>query len=156
MPIVDLERVLGDAERVLLDSSALISYHSPQERTHSLARHVLERIRSVDDPLRGYISAVSVSELLIRPLRTGDAEYTYMHGFLTNFPNLTQLSMDTVVAVEAATLRAVMRLALPDAVVIATGILSNCEVIISNDLQWKQRGAGLFPRFRWVYLGDYL
>jgi hypothetical protein len=64
--------------------------------------------------------------------------------------------MDTVVAVQAATVRASMRVALPDAVAIASGLLTDCEAIVSNDAQWKQRGASLFPRFRWIYLGDYL
>lgn len=106
--------------------------------------------------MRGYISTVSITELLIRPIRTSLDRFTYMHEFLTGYPNLTVLPMDAVVAVEAATLRASMRLSLPDAVVIASGLLSGCEAIISNDANWKQRGASLFPRFRWIYLSDYL
>ena len=79
-----------------------------------------------------------------------------MHSFLTEHPNLTVLPVDTVIAVEAATVRAVMRLALPDSTVIASGLLSGCQAIVSNDAQWKQRGPRLFPQFRWIYLGDYL
>jgi hypothetical protein len=45
---------------------------------------------------------------------------------------------------------------LPDALIVATGLLSNCEVIISNDERWKRQFEPLFPQFRWLYLGDHL
>ena len=156
MPVAELDRALGDIDRVLLDSSSLIAFRNPHERTHQLAQHLLRRIARDDDPLRGYISVVSVTELLVRPIRTSQAEFTYMHSFLTSHPRLTVLPTDTVVAVEAATLRAAMRIALTDATVIAAGLLSGCQALVSNDAQWKQRGPLLFPQFRWIYLSDYL
>lgn len=155
MAIDALERALGDAERLLLDSS-LLAFHIPGETTHTLASHLLRRIERDSDPMRGYISTISVVELLIRPIRTSHERFTFMHEFLTGYPNLTVLPTDTVVAVQAATLRASMRLALPDAVIVASGLLAGCEAIVSNDARWKQRGAALFPQFRWIYLGDYL
>lgn len=156
MATEDLDRALGDAERALLDSSILMAFHSPQEATHHLADHLLRRIERESDPMRGYISTISTVELLIRPIRTSHERFTFMHEFLTGYPNMTVLPVDTVVAVEAATLRASMRLTLPDAVIVASGLLAGCEAIVSNDTRWKQRGAALFPRFRWIYLGDYL
>ena len=102
MPIVDLERALGDAERLLFDSSCLIAFHNVHEAAHSLAQHLLRRIERNDDPLWGYISVVIVTELLIRPIRTSQIDFRYMHDFLTDYPNLTVLSADTILAVEAA------------------------------------------------------
>ena len=152
----DLDRALGDAERLLLDSSAIMAFHSPSEIAHPIAEHVLRRIERETDPLRGYLSVVSFAEILVRPHRTSQARFTYMHDFVFNFPNLTILPMDATVAVQAATIRSSMRLPLPDAMVIAAGLLAGCEAIVSNDARWKQRGAGLFPQFRWIYLSDYL
>jgi len=63
--------------------------------------------------------------------------------------------MDETVAVQSATIRSSMRVSLPDAVVIASGMLAGCEAIVSNDARWKQRGASLFPQCRWIYLSDY-
>jgi predicted nucleic acid-binding protein len=151
----DLDAALGPVERALLDSSALIAFHSPAERAHPLAEHLLQRIARPDDPLRGYYSVVSAVELLVRPLRTGQERFTFMHTFLTQFPNLTVLPMDMVVAVQAATLRAATGLPLPDAVVVASGLLSGCDAIVTNDGRWKQRGQALFRQFRWLYLEDY-
>jgi predicted nucleic acid-binding protein len=152
----DLDRTLGDAERLLLDSSAVMAFHSPQETAHPLAEHVFRRIEQENDPLRGYLSVVSFAEILVRPHRTSHAQFTYMHDFVFNFPNLTILPMDATVAVQSATIRSSMRLSLPDAMVVAAGMLAGCEAIVSNDARWKQRGAGLFPQFRWIYLIDYL
>ena len=86
MPVAELDRVLGDVDRVLLDSSALIAYHNPHERTHQVAQHVLQRIAQSEDSLRGYISVVSITELLVLPIRTSQAEFAYMHSFLTVIP----------------------------------------------------------------------
>ena len=151
----EIDTAVGDVERVLLDTSALIAFHNPLERAHPLAKHLLRRVESDDDPLHGYYSVLSASELLIRPIRSGVENLALMHAFLTTFPHLTVLPMDLTVAVEAATIRAATGIRLPDAVVIASGLLAGCEAIISNDEQWQQRLARLFPRFRWIYLGSH-
>ncbi|MBI4491569.1 MAG: type II toxin-antitoxin system VapC family toxin [Chloroflexi bacterium] len=156
MGLVELDAALGDAERVLLDSSTLIAFHTPLEQVHPLAKRLLERIERSSDPLRGYYSVVSAAELLVRPIRAGTDRFTFMHTFLTAFPNLTPLPMDLPVAVQAATLRATTGLPLPDAIIIASGLLAGCEAIVSNDERWQRRFAPLFRNFRWIHLGDYL
>jgi predicted nucleic acid-binding protein len=151
----DLDAALDGAERILLDSSALIAFHSRLERAHPLAEHLLGRIADSDDPVHGYYSFVSAIEILVRPIRSGQDRFTFMHTFLSEFPNLTGLPLDMVVAVQAANLRAVAGLALPDAVVVASGLLAGCEAIVTNDERWKRRGETLFRDFRWIYLEEY-
>lgn len=155
MTVAALDKAIGGAARVLLDSSALIAYHSQLEGAHPLAKHLLSRIEDNGDPLRGFFSVVGAAELLIRPHRAGAAEFTFMHTFLTGFPNLTALPMDLPVATQAATIRSITGLCLSDAVVIASGLLAGCEVIISNDEKWKLRLEPLFRDFVWVYLGEF-
>lgn len=155
MGVAELDRALGDAERVLLDSSTLIAFHSPHEQAHPLATHLLRRIASEDDLLRGYYSVISAAELLVRPVRVGERQFTFMHTFLTQYPNLTILPMDLTVAVQVATVRATTRLPLPDAAVIASGLLAGCEAIVTNDERWKKALEPSFRMFRWVYLQDY-
>jgi predicted nucleic acid-binding protein len=140
----------------LLDSSVLIAFHSPAERAHALAEHLLARVAADSDRLQGTYSVISAIELLVRPIRTGLERFTFMHAFLTQFPYLTELPVDMVVAVQAANLRAVAGVALPDAVVIASALLAGCEAIITNDERWKRRGEPLFRQFTWVYLDDYV
>ena len=150
-----LDADLGPRERVLLDSSTLIAFHSPHEIAHPLARHLLERIERDDDPLTGYFSILSAPELLVRPLRAGPGPYGLMHAFLTGFPHLHVLPLDMTVAVQAATLRASVGLKLADAVIVASGQLAACEAIAANDEAWLRKLAPAFPAFRWLYLGAY-
>jgi predicted nucleic acid-binding protein len=152
----DLDVALGTAERVLLDSSTLIAFHSPHERAHPLAQHLLRRIEDPSDPLRGYFSVMSAMELLIRPIRTGMQEFTFMHTFLSSYPNLTALPMDLTVALQAATVRATTGIRAPDAVIIASALLTGCEAIVCNDQQWIARLRALFPQFSWVYLAAFV
>ena len=62
MPEHELDLALGDAARVLLDSSALIAFHSTQQQTHALARHILARVQDPHDRLIAYYSAVTAME----------------------------------------------------------------------------------------------
>jgi predicted nucleic acid-binding protein len=151
----ELDKALADTHRVLLDTSALIAYHSSAEPVHHLARHLLRRVEDDADPLTAYFSVVSAAELLIRPYRRGRAELTLMHTFLARFPHLVVLEMDLTVAAQAATVRAVTGIRLPDAIIVASGLLAGCEAIVSNDERWKKRMEDLFKEFTWVCLGDY-
>ena len=151
-----LDADLGAVERVLLDSSNLLAFHSTHEQAHPLAKHLLGRVEHDDDPLQGYLSIVSAPELLVRPIRTGQREFVFMHTFLTNFPHLSILPVDMMVAVQAATLRANTGIRLPDAFIIASGLLAGCEAIVTNDQGWRTKLAALFSQFRWIYLAEYL
>jgi predicted nucleic acid-binding protein len=149
-----LDAALGESERVLLDSSALIAFHQPAELAHPLARRLLERIGQDADPLTGFYSMVTAAELLVRPIRAGIAELGFMHAFLTSYPNLHGLPMDLHVAQQAATLRVAVGLRLPDAIVVASGLLAGCEAIVTNDGEWRKRLAPRFRQFRWVCLSE--
>src|SRR6476661_10417232 len=120
MNAAELDRAIGDAHRAFIDTSTCIAYHSTAELAYPVASHLFERISDDDDPLRAYISVVSVAELLVRPIRAGDARLTRMHGFLQSFPNLHIVDADFGIAHQAANIRAVARLALPDALLIGT------------------------------------
>lgn len=156
MPSPQLDAAIGERQSILLDTSVLIAFYTPHELAHSLASHVLGRIEAQGDALRGYVSVVTASEMLVRPLRGQPSATPYTHEFIDRFGNLTLLPVDLAVALQAATLRAAARLRTPDALIIASGLLAGCEVVLSNDARWRQRLQPLFPQFRWLYLGDYL
>ena len=155
MEMSRLDAALGTAQRVLLDTTTLIAFHNPSERVHLLAKHIMGRIEADADPLTGYYSAISASELFIRPIRTGTVAFSYMHTFLIGFPHLNLLPVDLQVAVQAANVRATTSIRLPNALIVASGLLAGCEAIICNDKQWKARLEPLFSAFQWIYLGDY-
>lgn len=152
MDVAALDLALRDVHRVFLDTSACIAYHSTAEAVHPIALHLFRRIAAPDDPLAGYLSAVTAAELLVRPVRAGGARLTFMHAFLRGFPNLQVLPVDLDVALQTANIRAMTRLSLPDALLSATALLTGCEAIVSNDREWHRRLQGHFPQFRWLYL----
>jgi predicted nucleic acid-binding protein len=152
----DLDAILGDAQRVFLDTSICIAYHSANELAYPLARHLIQRIEDDTDPLAGYISVITAAELLVRPLRSAGHDLVVMHTFLRRLPNLHVIDIDFEVAHQAASIRALTRLALSDALIVATALMSACAVIVTNDEQWSRRLGPLFPQFRWVYLGPEL
>lgn len=152
MSVDALDQALDGAHRAFLETSTCIAYHSTAEAVHPLARHVFRRIAEQDDPLLGYVSVLTATELLIRPIRAGASDLTFMHTFLRGFPNLRVLPADLDVALQAANVRALTRLPLPDAYLVASAMLANCEVVITNDRDWHQRLNRQFPQFRWIYL----
>ncbi len=156
MTTAALDVALGSAQRILLDSSALIAFHNRGESAHYLARHLLNRIENDGDEIVGYFSVVSATELLVRPIRAGNTEHVFMHSFLASFPHLSALTVDLSVATTAATLRAVRNVRLPDALIIASGRLAGCDAIVTNDASWQKQFGPLFREFQWLYLGDYV
>ncbi len=153
MQAAELDRRLGAVRRVFLDSSVCIAYHSTAEASHLLARQLFERIAAPGD-LTAYLSVVSVAELLIRPIRAGNADLSFMHTFLRSFPNLQVLPADFEVAIQAATIRTQTGLPLPDALLVSSALLSACEVIVTHDRRWQRRLQPLFPRCAWITLED--
>lgn len=152
--MASLDDELRGVERILLDTSTMLAFHSRHEAVHALAKALLGRIEDRSDSLQGYYSVVSATELLIRPLRTAPADVGYMHAFLRNFPHLHILPVDLDVAGTAATLRAIKNIKAPDALIIASGLLAGCQAIVTNDESWKTKLAPLFREFRWIYLAD--
>ena len=151
----NLDEALRGVERVLLDTSTLLAFHSHHEAAHDAAKHLLGRVETTQDPLQGYYSVVSATELLVRPLRSGPLETAYMHAFLRSFPNLHLLPVDLDVASHAATLRAIKNLKTPDALIIASGLLAGCQAIVTNHNEWKKKLEPLFREFRWIYLSEH-
>jgi predicted nucleic acid-binding protein len=155
MRLLELDRDLAGATRVLLDSSTLLAFHNTHEQVHVGAVHLLRRIQDPADPLQGYFSAVSVMELLVRPLQAGPSAVGMMEAFLTNFPNLQLIEVNYEVGRGAAVLRARVKLSPPDALVTASGLHAGCEAVVTNDGRWVHRLRQAYPHVRWLYLDAY-
>lgn len=156
MSIPSFDGALDGVQRALVDSTTLIAFHSPLERVHPLAKYLLGRVAADRDPLTALYSTAIAAEVLVRPILIGDDHLTFMHAWLVTHPHLVLLPVDLSVAMQAATLRAVTNIQLPDALVIASGLLAGCEAIVSNDEAWARKLSPLFRQFRWVYLADHL
>ena len=149
------EKRVATGDRLLIDTSSLIAYFDVHDATNDVACVLVDEFVK---PGRNamVISPVTAMELLVRPLRTAPQGAVHVHEFLSRWPNLTLLATDLHVAREAASLRATHRFAVPDALVIATGIVAQVHHLITNDKQWRPKLAPLKDRVGVVELRDYI
>lgn len=103
------------------------------------------------------VSTVTVTELLVHPLRAGRAEtYRELIDLLRYFPNLHLRGVDFDVAETAARLRAEHGLRTPDALIVATGLVGAVPHLVTNDKEWRRRLQPLQEKVAVRHLASYL
>jgi predicted nucleic acid-binding protein len=88
--------------------------------------------------LRVIVSVITESELLVRPKRDGESEAEERIQDLLSEDGFTVVPVDRHTGRLAAGLRARHKLALADAIIVATAITSGCEAVVSNDGKWSR------------------
>jgi predicted nucleic acid-binding protein len=116
---------------VVLDTSVVIALMSPTDALHGAARARVEKWEF--SGARFEMSAVSWAELSVGAVRRGDDGVAALDAFVS-------VSVDEIVPVDAqigtyaARLRATdLSLRLPDALVIATGLRSGADALLTGD-----------------------
>ena len=115
----------------LLDSSVVIAALNRDDALHAAARRALleQRPRHVLA-----ISVVTFAEVLVGPLRAGAPAVRTVERFVDE---LRILELPREVARAAAELRARHRLRLADAIVVATGLHNDVDLILTGDARWR-------------------
>ena len=79
-------------------------------------------------------STLTITECLVQPYRKKDFALSAQYLVLfRNFPNLSIIPLTDDIAERAAFLRAQYNLRTPDAVQLATALVSNCHAFLTND-----------------------
>ena len=79
-------------------------------------------------------STISITECLVQPYRRKDFALAARYMVLfRNFPHLSIIPMTDDVAERAAFLRAHYNLKTPDAIQVATALVSSCRAFLTND-----------------------
>jgi predicted nucleic acid-binding protein len=150
-----LERALPEADRILLDTTALAAYLDASEATHPVARHILDEfVASRRNP--AVISMITAMEILVRPLRMTPPGHHTVLAFIRNQPHLAAVPVDLQVAQDAAFLRAAHRMSPPDALIVGRGLASQVGHLITNDADWALKLKPLARRIRVCTLSDHL
>ncbi|HZZ43250.1 MAG TPA: PIN domain-containing protein [Tepidisphaeraceae bacterium] len=101
---------------------------------------ILTRLFTIIDigQLQAITSELTLAELLVKPMRDGDihAQQT-CQSILLNNPRLTLMPIARHTLIESARLRAGSTLKLPDALHLATAILSGCDIFLTNDTHFR-------------------
>ena len=139
-----LERSLPAGERFVADSSTLLAYLNGNEPASPVAALVMDEfVRSGRN--RALISAITVTEVLVRPMQTSPSVTLTAEDFLSFFPNLSTHPLDHATAREAARIRAASGLKTPDAVVLATAVVAGVRIVVANDDRWATAIAKATP-----------
>ncbi|HET7700509.1 MAG TPA: PIN domain-containing protein [Candidatus Limnocylindria bacterium] len=150
-----LERAIPRGEAVLLDTSSLAAYLGSEPTSAIAAFLIDEYVRSGRN--RAVVSAVSVTELLVRPIRGGHHDVgRSILEFLRTFANLDIVPVDLTVATIAAALRARDGMKVPDALIAASGLDRSAAVAISDDAGWPETLAHGATTMRVVALRSFL
>jgi predicted nucleic acid-binding protein len=139
--------------RLLLDTSAVIAHLTGDEGVSVAASDVIDGAIATgrNDAV---ISAVTIGEVLQRPIASGQEAVDRVLGLLDSLEALQIRSVDFLVAAEAARMRGLMRLELPDAIVLATGVLTSCQVLVTNDRRMAAAARQAVPELKVVLLSE--
>lgn len=118
--------------KIALDTNLFIYVFKQHSEFGEKAKAILEEIEN------GFIdaitSSVSLTEILVKPIREGNLTLEKQYKLLfSHFPNLSILPIDNVVAEHAAYLRGKYNIKTSDALIVATALVANADLFITND-----------------------
>jgi predicted nucleic acid-binding protein len=84
-------------------------------------------------------STITLTELLVKPYRSlQEGEVRQIYHVLLTYPNLEWIAPDLEIADTAAQLRAIYKLATPDALQAATAVRSGATGFVTNDASFER------------------
>ena len=98
---------------------------------------------------------ITVTELLVRPFRSGAAAVATVEGFVGHFADLRLVPIDYVIARDAARIRAATGLSTPDALIGATFFAGGFDLLVTNDASWPSRLADVVAGRTILVLRDF-
>jgi predicted nucleic acid-binding protein len=128
---MDIGEFLQQFRRIGIDTNVLISVFAQE----TLGEKVVPIIDAVANKgTHEFIASVlTFSECAVLPYREGNWAALDQVKLMFQMPNLTVFPMDERVAEEAARVRGVYNLKMPDAIIAATAIVHGADVLLTND-----------------------
>jgi predicted nucleic acid-binding protein len=115
----------------LLDTSVVIGALNRDDALHEIAG---QAVRTERDRHALAISALTYAEILVGPLWAGGGAVEVVERFAAQ---VRIVDLSPAIARLAAELHATRGLKLPDAVIVATGLRLEADVIVTLDARWK-------------------
>lgn len=140
---------------MLIDTSVVLAYLTGTEAISQLATELFDRFLATGRNV-GVLSMITVTELLVRPFRSGAPAVAIIEGFVNHFGDLRLVPIDYVTAREAARIRAATGLSTPDSLIAASFIVGGQDVLLTNDASWPKRLEGVVDGRPIQVLGDLL
>jgi predicted nucleic acid-binding protein len=124
----------------VLDAGVLIGFLDKGDLHHDAAVREFESARHRGDEI--VIPASALAESMVAPARKGGPALDALREFIERLP-VGVAQLDGEVAIIAAQIRALHgpRLKLPDALVVATAINLEAEVLVTSDRGWPSNAT---------------
>ncbi|RKU29486.1 hypothetical protein C6497_06140 [Candidatus Poribacteria bacterium] len=135
--VLDIHSSGSETTSVFLDTSVLIYYLEDIEPYYILAEEIFNEIN--DDRIRGFLSAISVTEFVTKPFADGKVtDVERFKRFLSTL-SIQVLTVTYEIAERAGKLRArYPSIRTPDALIVATALESGCNIFVTNDKNLKK------------------
>jgi len=145
---------LSASRQLLLDTNALFYFLAGEEPYLELLLPAFRRVQRGDAAI--FVSVVTEAELLVRAERDQSQQARERLMDLLSEDGIYVINTDRRIARRAAVIRGAAlrqgtdkKLAIPDAIIIATAIETGCDAIVGNDAAWRGR-----TEIPYVYLKD--
>jgi predicted nucleic acid-binding protein len=138
---------------LLIDTSVVLAYLVGDEPTSQVATELFDSMLATGRN-RASLSMVTVSEILVRPFRRGQSAVATAEGFLQHFADIRLVPVTYDIAREAARLRAVAELRMPDALIVASALVAGVDAIVTTDRSWRSRLSEQVPEATIIELDE--
>ncbi|WP_298609926.1 PIN domain-containing protein [uncultured Thiothrix sp.] len=138
------------SRKIYLDSNIFMYALEGHELYAGVLQQLFHYIAS--EQIAVYTSDLTLAECLVMPLKLANqplADLYKMH--LTSHAGLECLALSREVLMQAAQLRADLNIKLPDAIHVASALLSECDSLLTND-----RGLRAPAHLKTLQLNDFL
>lgn len=116
----------------VLDAGVLIGFVNPPDAHHEAAVQAIKDLVAAREKL--VVSAITLAEVLVGPLRHGPGAAADVKSSIVSLPQLSVEPVDVPTAERLALIRSRdTRLAIPDAVVVATAQIFGASRILTTD-----------------------
>lgn len=126
-------------KHILIDTNIIIYLTDAIEPYAHLSRILFEMIESGD--VSAIISIISVAEVMQGPIKNGDTKNAFdVKNYLINFPNTAFQEITEKVIGHVGINQRIKwaHLRTMDSLIIASGIVNNVDIVLSNDAHFKK------------------
>jgi predicted nucleic acid-binding protein len=136
---------------MVVDSSVVLAYLTGGEAASKDAQELFEGFIKTGRNIAS-ISTITVGEILVRPFRQGSRAVAIAESFLRHFGDIAVVDVTYAVAREAARIRALTGLRMPDAFVVASALEVDADLLVTSDHSWRKLTADALRDTRLVEL----
>lgn len=129
---------------LMLDTNTIIYFLDGVSEFVDLLAPLFEMIEL--GQIKANVSVISEAELLVKPYRDNIQDaLEVIRFFLDEFPNLKVIPVSREIADQAAKIRADLGIKLPDAIILATALQNQCDLLLGNDIKLMRKATKYLP-----------